>query len=138
MGWIRWPLFLGGIFNFVMGLIFLTDRLLAGFLIAASRMELSIFQREAVLNFPGDPVHLLLIHGFGAAALILGATLLYCSRYPERFLPFIFLDGLGRVLYGSIMVFYVIEYSLPYTILLFGGMELLFAISYLLICWKLR
>lgn len=138
MEWIRWPLFIGGIFNFIMGLIFLTDRLLAGFMIAATRIELSLFSRDVVLVFPQDPVHLLLIHGFGAAALILGATLLYCARNPARFLPFIFIDGLGRLLYGSIMVFYVVEYSLPTVVLLLAGIELLLALGYLVISWKLR
>jgi hypothetical protein len=138
MEWVRWPLFLGGIFNFVMGLVFLTDRLLAGFIIAATRLEMSFFHREVLLNFPADSLHLLLIHGFGAAVLILGATLIYCSRNPERFLPFIFLDGLGRLLYGSIMVFYVFEYALPYVVLIFAGIELAFALVYLVISWKLR
>jgi hypothetical protein len=138
MEWIRWPLFLGGVFNFIMGLVFLTDRLLAGFLLAATRMEKAFFSREVVLLFPQDPVHLLLIHGFGAAALILGATLIYCSKDPRPYLAFIFLDGLGRLLFGSVMIDYVFEYSLPYTILVFGGIELLFAFCYLLISWKLR
>ncbi len=138
MEWIRWPLFFGGVFNFAMGLIFLTDRLLAGFLVAATRLELSLFSREAVLVFPQDPVHLLLIHGFGAAALILGATLIYCARNAARFLPFIFIDGLGRLLFGSIMVFYVVQYSLPMVVLLLAGIELFLALSYLVISWKLR
>jgi hypothetical protein len=138
MGWIGWPLFFGGVFNFVMGLVFLTDRLLAGFLVAATRAEMALFSRKTILLFPEDPLHLLLIHGFGAAALILGATLIFASRYPEPFLPFIFLDGLGRFLFGSIMVFYVMEYSLPQVILLFAAVELLLAITYLIISWKLR
>src|SRR5262245_56327886 len=138
MAWTRWPLFLGGVFNFLMGLVFLTDRLLAGFLLLATRIEKTLFSREIVLGFPQDPVHLLLIHGFGAAALILGATLIYCSKNPRPFLAFIFLDGLGRLLYGGIMVDYVYEYSLPYTVLIFGGIELLFAFCYLFISWKLR
>jgi hypothetical protein len=138
MEWIRWPLFLGGVFNFVMGLVFLTDRLLAGFLVAATRMEKTLFSRDIVLLYPQDPVHLLLIHGFGAAALILGATLIYCSKNPMPYLGFIFLDGLGRLLFGSVMLDYVIEYSLPNTILIFAGIELLFAFCYLLIAYKLR
>jgi hypothetical protein len=138
MEWIRWPLFLGGVFNFVMGLVFLTDRLLAGFLVAATRMEKTLFSRDIVLLYPQDPVHLLLIHGFGAAALILGATLIYCSKNPRPYLGFIFLDGLGRLLFGSVMLDYVIEYSLPNTILVFAGIELLFAFCYLLIAYKLR
>ena len=138
MEWVRWPLFLGGVFNFVMGLVFLTDRLLAGFLVAATRMEKALFSRDIVLLYPQDPVHLLLIHGFGAAALILGATLIYCSKNPRPYLGFIFLDGLGRLLFGSVMLDYVIEYSLPHTVLVFAGIELLFAFCFLLIAYKLR
>jgi len=90
-----------------------------------------------ILAFPNDPVHQLLIHGFGAGALILGATLLYSAREPRRFVPFIFLDGLGRLLYGSTMICYVLKYSLLWTILIFGIVELCFALVYLGSSWYL-
>ena len=135
--WIRWLLQFGGLFNLIMGLIFSNNRLLAGFFQTALWLENLIFSRTGILPFPQNPAHQLLIHGFGAGAMILGVTLLYSAREPVRFLPFIFVDALGRLLYGATMVFYVSRYSLPYVILIFAMIELSFAILYLILSWKL-
>ena len=137
MKFARRILIAGGLFNAVMGLFFFNEELLRLFFRFALSVEETVFRHPAMLPFPQNPTHLLLIHGFGAAALILGATLIYSSRYPVRFLPFIFLDGLGRLLYGSLMVVSVLRYSLMWLILAFGIIELLFALSYLFLSWKL-
>gem|GEM_PF-5910143 len=121
-----------------MGVIFFDNSLLRWFFSASEWLEKIIFNREAHLVFPIDPMHQLLIHGFGAGVIILGATLVYSYRDPGRFLPFILLDALGRILYGATMVYYVIEYSLLNTILLFGLIELSFAASYLWASWYLK
>lgn len=134
----RWLLILGGLFNSVMGLAFFNDLLLARFLTLASRIEMTVFARLAAIPFPEDPTHRMLIHGFGAAAMILGATLIYSSREPARWAPFILIDGVGRLLFGGLMVSFVLAYSLMRIILAFAALELLFAFSYLGIAWKLR
>jgi hypothetical protein len=136
MLWLRWLLIGGGIFNCTMGLIFFSNRLLQNFLQAALSAEQTLFHRLAFLPFPQNPVHLLLIHGFGAAAMILGATLIVSSQDPRRYLPFILFDALGRLLFGSLMVLYVLRFSLLRLILIFGILELIFGAVYLLIVWK--
>jgi hypothetical protein len=120
-----------------MGIIFFNNRLLSGFFQAALWMEKVVFSRTGALPFPQNPSHLLLIHGFGAGAMILGVTLLYSAREPVRFLPFIFVDALGRLLFGTMMVMYVFRYSLLYMLLPFAGFELIVGILYLIISWKL-
>jgi hypothetical protein len=135
--WIRIFLRIGGIFNLVMGIIFFNNRLLGNFFQLAIWLEKVIFSRSGVLPFPQNPAHLLLIHGFGAGAMILGATLLYSAREPVRFLPFIFVDALGRLLFGTMMVMYVFRYSLLYMLLPFAVIELSLAVIYLIFCWKL-
>jgi hypothetical protein len=120
-----------------MGIIFFNNRFLSGFFQAALWMEREIFSRTGVLPFPQNPTHLLLIHGFGAGAMILGAALLYSAREPIRFLPFIFVDGLGRLLFGTMMVLYVFRYSLLNMLLPFAAIELTLGIIYLAISWKL-
>ncbi len=115
----------------MMGLIFFNDRLLAGFLQLALRAEYTLFSRSGLLFFPQDPVHLMLIHGFGAAALILGATLIYSYRDPLHYIAFILFDGVGRVLYGALMIIYVIRYALLLVILSFGVFELSLGIAYI-------
>ena len=138
MRFIRLILVLGGLFNLSMGTIFFTNPFLRNFLSAATRFEKTFFGREVVLSFPKDPVHQLLIHGFGAGALILGGTLLYSARDPRRFLPFIFLDAIGRLLYGVMMICYVLEYSLLWTILIFGIIEMSFSLTYIYSSWYLN
>jgi hypothetical protein len=128
---VRSALVLGGLFNAVMGSFFFSDSLLAKFLNFARTTELTLFSRHANLAFPSDPVHLLLIHGFGAAALILGATLVYSARNPMQYVMFIFFDGIGRLMFGVLMVVYVFRYSLLATILVFALIELTFAAVYL-------
>jgi hypothetical protein len=127
----------GGVFNIAMGLIFFSNQLLDFFFNSAMWLEEMLFKSAALLPYPQNPVHLLLIHGFGAGVLILGVTLIHSAKETVRFLPFIFYDSLGRLLFGILMVFYVIRYSLMYTILAFAVIELTFAIVYLIICWKL-
>ena len=128
----RWTLLLGGIFNFGMGLIFFSNRFVGEFLQMAIRLEASLFGRAAVMFIPQDPVHLLLIHGFGAAAMILGATLIVSFRDPVRYLMFILLDGLGRLLFGSMMMMYVFQFDLVRVILLFAILELLLGLIYVI------
>ena len=128
---VRWALVLGGMFNCTMGTFFFSDALLHRFFQFARATELTLFSRSATLVFPSDPVHLLLIHGFGAAAWILGATLVYSARDPVRYLVFILFDGMGRLVFGSLMVIYVFRFSLMATILVFGLIELAFGIAYL-------
>jgi hypothetical protein len=135
--WIRLLLQFGGWFNIVFGFVFFNNQLLAGFLRFALWLENLVFDRTGILPFPQNPVHQMLIHGFGAAAIIIGASLLVSASEPRRYLPFIFIDALGRLLYGAMMVLYVLRYSLPYVILIFATIELSFAILYLLLCWKL-
>lgn len=130
-------LVLGGIFNVLMGTIFYSNRLLAAFFHAALRLELNLFHHSAVLFVPQDPVHLLLIHGFGAGALILGATLIFSARDPLRWIAFILFDGVGRVIYGLVMMLYVSRFSLPRVIVLFGGFELMMGLIYVLSCWRM-
>ncbi|HSP07004.1 MAG TPA: hypothetical protein VLR94_07485 [Acidobacteriota bacterium] len=137
MKFARSVLIAGGIFNSVMGLFFFNNVLLQFFLGLALQAEEAIFRHSAVIPFPQNPVHLLLIHGFGAAALILGAMLIYSARDPLRYLPFVFIDGLGRLLYGSLMVTYVLRYSLMWIMLVFALVELFFALVYLCLSWKL-
>jgi hypothetical protein len=135
--WIRLLLQFGGWFNIIFGLVFFNNQLLAAFFRLALSLENSIFSRTGILPFPQNPIHQLLIHGFGAAAIIIGASLLLSASEPQRYLPFIFVDALGRLLYGTMMVLYVLRYSLPYVILIFAAIELSFAILYLVLCWKL-
>jgi hypothetical protein len=123
-------LLIGGLFNFAMGLIFFNDRFLAAFLQLALRAEFTIFSRPGLVFFPQDPVHRMLIHGFGAAALILGATLIYAYRDPLHYIAFILFDGVGRILYGTLMIIYAIRYSLLLVILSFGIFELSLGIAY--------
>lgn len=121
-----------------MGAIFFQNSLLKWFFEVTSRMEHTFFGNDAVLTFPTDPMHQLLIHGFGAGVIILGATLVYSYKQPERFLPFIFFDSLGRLLYGATMVYFVFTYDLARMVLVFGLIELSFAISYLYASWYLN
>lgn len=137
MNALKWLLILGGLFNLIMGGIFFNNFLLSGFFRFASGLEGSMFGNAAVLLFPGDPVHQLLIHGFGAAAMILGAALLYSSRDPIRMLPFIFIDGVGRLLFGALMLTYFFRFDLMHIILLFAALELAFAVAYIFFSWKL-
>jgi hypothetical protein len=127
----------GGIFNSMMGVIFFCLPLLRMFFSLMVWAEDTVFRHSGILPFPQNPVHLLLIQGFGAGVLILGAMLIYSARDPIRYLPFIFFDGLGRLLYGSLMIFSVFRYSLLWMILVFGIIELSFALSYIAISWKL-
>lgn len=133
-------LILGGVFNCVMGGIFFSDRLLRLFFELSARADSALFSSGGGgrLVFPQDPVHLMFIHGFGSAALILGAVLIAASRDIPRYLPFIFIDALGRLLYGSTMVYYVFRYSLMHLILAFACLELFFAIAYLVISRRRR
>jgi hypothetical protein len=127
----------GGLFNSIMGIVFLLDPLLADFFNLASRLESTLFHRLGSLAFPADPTIRMFIHGFGCGALILGITLIYSARDPLRYWFFILVDGLGRLVYGSLMVAAVLQYSLLNIILVFAALELFFALSYIGICWKL-
>lgn len=127
----RWMLIFGGAFNCIMGSCFFVDPLLRKFFQLAMRMETIFFSQPSSLVFPNDPVHLLLIHGFGAAALILGATLIYSSRDPFRFRAFILFDGAGRLLFGTMMMVYVLRYALMRTIAVFGLIEVALGLIYL-------
>jgi hypothetical protein len=135
---LRLSLFVGGLFNLSMGTIFLSNSLLQWFFTATERLEKSFFGREIDLLFPLDPLHQLLIHGFGAGVVILGATLLYSIKDPLRLLPFIFLDGLGRILFGAVMLYYILDFSLARTILLFGALEISLGAIYIWGSWSLR
>ncbi len=112
-------------------MIFISNSLLRSFFESAMRIEQSLFSRSVILVFPSDPMHQLLIHGFGAGVLILGATLIYSAKEPQKLISFVFLDGLGRLVFGCMMVYYVRVYDLMNTILLFGIVELMFACLYL-------
>jgi hypothetical protein len=131
MNFLRLSLYLGGLFNLSMGCIFLSNRILEWFLLSAKAFEKNIFGREVLLTLPSDPLHQLLIHGFGAGVLILGATLLYSAKDPERLKSFIFFDGAGRLLFSLVMFYYVLTFSLARTILIFGMVEFLFALIYI-------
>lgn len=137
MKFARGILIAGGVFNSVMGIFFFNNLLLGAFLRVSTVLEWSLFHNVARIPMIQDPVYLMLIHGFGAGALILGATLIISARDPHRYQPFIFVDGLGRLLYGSVMVTYVFRYALMKVILVLGLIELLFAVSYLYLSWKL-
>ena len=121
-----------------MGFIFLSSDLLQNFFLWAESLEKRLFDIDVALMFPSDPVHRLLIHGFGAGAVILGATLLYAVRNPRPLLPFILLDGLGRLLFASVMFYYVLTFSLMRTIFLFGVLEFAFALVYIWGSWQLK
>jgi hypothetical protein len=134
---IKLSLLLGGLFNITMGAIFFSNSLLLRFFQATGTMERMIFGKQAELVFPSNPLHQLLIHGFGAGVMILGATLIFCYRDPKRFLPFILFDALGRLLYGSTMIYSVFKEGLIRMILVFGSIELAFAVAYLCATWYL-
>ena len=131
MRFLRLTLILGGLFNVMMGIIFLSTRLLKAFFSSAEQMEKVLFNSDIVLNFPADPLHLLLIHGFGAGVVILGVTLLYAVRNPRPLIPFIVIDGIGRLVFSGILFYYIWEFSLLKTLLLFGSLELALAIAYI-------
>lgn len=134
---IKAGLLLGGLFNIIMGTIFFSNTLLRCFFDTTASLEKLFFGANATLTFPSDPMHQLLIHGFGAGVMILGATLIYSFRNPHRFQPFILIDALGRLLYGITMVYSVLHFGLVRMILVFGLIELGFAVTYLLTSWYL-
>jgi hypothetical protein len=127
-------LLIGGLFNLIMGMIFLSNRLLAALFHFALQAEQNLFFHAGVLFIPQDPLHLLLIHGFGAAAMILGASLIYSTRDPARWVAFILFDGVGRIVYATVMLVYVVRYSLLRVILLFGFFEMLLGLLYIIGC----
>lgn len=135
---LRLSLIAGGLFNGIMGLIFLNNGLLQGFFSKAEAIERSLFQSSIVATLPTDPLHQLLIHGFGAGVVILGATLLYAVKNPYPLRVFIGIDGLGRLLFSCMLFYYVVTYSLMRTILLFGVVEFFFALAYLWGSWALQ
>jgi hypothetical protein len=128
---LRLSLYLGGLFNLSMGFIFLSNRLLQWFFSSSMVFEKRLFGREVLLIFPTDPLHQLLVHGFGAGVVILGATLMISAKDPRRFLPFIFFDGAGRLLFSLLMFYYVLNFSMPWTILIFATVEFMFAVIYI-------
>ena len=93
---LRWSLILGGLFNFVMGFVFFSNELMEQFFHIALRLETMLFSQSGVLVMPQDELHLLLIHGFGAAAMILGATLIYSVRDAVRIRIFYSFDKRDR------------------------------------------
>jgi hypothetical protein len=135
---IRLSLLVGGLFNLSMGMIFLSNNLLRWFFSASQVLEKSLFGRDVELVFPPDPLHQLLIHGFGAGVVILGVTLLYSIKNIRRLLPFILFDGVGRLLFGIVMLYYVLTFSLPRTILLFGALEISLGLIYIWGSWSFR
>jgi hypothetical protein len=135
---IKLSLILGGLFNITMGTIFFNNALLQWFFERTVSMEKIFFGQNVTLFAPVDPMHQLFIHGFGAGVLILGATLLYSSREPKRFVAFIFFDAIGRLIYGSTMVVFVYQYGLARMILIFAAIELTFAVAYLYGSWFLQ
>jgi hypothetical protein len=137
MKWIRLSLLIGGLFNVSMGFIFLSNRLLNSFFSWAETLERTLFQSMVILNAPSDPLVQLLIHGFGAGVMILGVTLLYSTKDPRRFLPFILFDGLGRLFFGLLMLYYVVIFSMIRIIYMFGLVELSFAVTYICASWIL-
>jgi hypothetical protein len=114
-----------------MGLIFLVPALLRGFLSWAESTENMFFGMNTTLAMPADPLHLLLIHGFGAGAVILGATLLYAARHPAPLVSFILFDGLGRLLYALVMFYYTYTFALPRLIFAFAMLEFIFGVIYI-------
>jgi hypothetical protein len=121
-----------------MGMIFLSSSLLRNFFGWAESLEKALFGAEVALIFPTDPVLRLFIHGFGAGVVILGATLLYAAKNPRPMIPFILLDGLGRLLFAGVMIYYVLTFSLMRTIFLFGMVEFAFGVIYIWGSWKWR
>src|SRR5205085_10704186 len=113
-------------------------RLMAAFFHFASTLELQIFSVTATLPFPENPIHQMLIHGFGVAALILGVTLLYSIQDPQRFVAFILIDGAGRFVYSTLMFTYFFLYALPHIIVAFAIMELIFALCYSYFGWRMK
>jgi hypothetical protein len=138
MGILRLSLILGGLFNVSMGTIFLSNPLLRHFFAWAESLEKALFGTDVTLDFPVDPVHRLFIHGFGAGVVILGATLLYAAKHPRPLVPFILLDGLGRLLFAGVMFYYVLTFSLMRTIFLFGVVEFAFALIYIWGSWLFK
>jgi hypothetical protein len=134
--WLRSLLIAGGFFNCIMGAIFFSNTALAAFLRSAEKLEHALFRRTAHLVFPSDPLHQLLIHGFGAAALILGVTLVIAARNPAQYRSFIFVDAAGRILFGSLMFYYTFTFDLARVVALFAGVELFFGASYALLQTK--
>ena len=134
---LRLTLVIGGLFNVIMGLIFLSNTLLRHFFATAENLERVLFQSQVSLPFPVDPLHQLLIHGFGAGVVILGATLLYAVRNPRPLAPFLFFDGAGRLLFSAILFYYVKAFSLIQTILVFGALEFALGVAYVWQAWML-
>ena len=136
MRFLRLSLILGGLFNVSMGAIFLSRPLILRFFEWAEQMEWVLSGAVVHLNAPAEPLHLMLIHGFGAAAVILGATLLYAAKNPAQMVPFILIDGVGRLLYAFMMGYYVLAFSLIRTILLFAIVEFALAVIYICFSWN--
>jgi len=62
--------------------------------------------------------------------MILGATLIVSFRDPDRYLMFILIDGLGRLLFGTMMMLYVFQFNLVRVIVLFAVLELFLGLIY--------
>jgi hypothetical protein len=90
------------------------------------------------ITIPTNPVHALLINTAGIDLVLIGAIVLVVSRKPWNNRKIIFLNAVGRLLFASIIAYYVIFTDLIRIVILFGAIDVMISIGFLYYLSKIR
>jgi ABC-type Fe3+-siderophore transport system permease subunit len=90
------------------------------------------------VTIPENPIHALFINTAGIDLVLIGVIVLVVSKNPLKNRKIILFNGLGRILFAFVILYYVLVADVIRIIMVFGVIDVFISIGFLIYLYKLK
>lgn len=127
-----------GIFNIVSAFLLIFPVVYEHYLMFFNDINIILGLGGQAVTIPTNPLHALFINTAGIDLVLIGAIVLAVSNNPLKNRKIIWLNGIGRLLFAFIIVYYVMAADLIRIIAIFGAIDVVISLGFIYFLRKTR
>lgn len=120
-----------GIFNMVSAFLLIFPIVYEHYLLFFNDLNFALGLGGQPVSIPTNPLNALWINTAGIDLVLIGAIIFFISKNPLKNKMIILLNGIGRLLFGSIIAYYIFTADLIRIIAVFGVIDVIISIGFL-------
>jgi hypothetical protein len=127
-----------GVFNIVSAFMLIFPIAYEAYLKFFNYLNLALNLGGKPVTIPENPLHALFINTAGIDLVLIGVIVLVVSKNPLKNRKIILFNGLGRILFAFVILYYVLVADVIRIIMVFGVIDVFISIGFLIYLYKLK
>lgn len=132
----RYLLKFSGVFNILSAALLIFPFTYEHYLLFFNRINSALELGGRAVTLPANPMHSVLINTAGIDLVLIGAIVLAVSNKPFNNRSIILFNGLGRLLFATVITYYVIAENVIRIIIIFGLIDVIISFGFLYYLYK--